>query len=201
MPNANRSEVLLLGVVSRSVDPELPEDRRYLREPLRACFGSEPCLELGGLAGDVLPWRCRCGVAGCLPSDDVLRSGVMLCGLFLEPILWSTNGEFGADIVRASSICLAFGLLLGHGAPGVEGVIGRWVLNERFRRFSISSNTMCRSKSIGSSTFARLTVKLRSCSESLSQPWNCLKSRSHISSALTFLNANSGTAVSNGNSS
>lgn len=44
-------------------------------------------------------------------------------------------------------------------------------------------------------------MRLRNCSANLSQPWNCLKSRSQISNELTFLKANNGTAVSKGNSS
>ena len=78
---------------------------------------------------------------------------------------------------------------------------GNWVLDERRLRLSISSSTMLTKRSVGSSTLDRFTVSERSCSAILSQPKNCRKSTSHISSALTFLKASNGTAVSKGNSS
>jgi len=195
MPCVSKSVALCRGVMSCVLEFELPDDLRYTGAlPLRG-FCNEPCLELGGRTGELL--RCRTCVGVLVPSDEP----PLIIGLPKEPRRWSTMGELGVEYDRASSICRALGLFDGHGRPDVNGVVGNGALDDRFRLFSMSSSTTFNSRSIGSSTPARLTVRLRSCSDSLSQPWNCLKSRSHISSAPRFLNANRGTAVSNGNSS
>lgn len=99
-------------------------------------------------------------------------------------------------------------LEVGYSVRGVDGIVQDAVgepLEAPFvdlrLRFSASSRTMLVMRSKGSSTFARFTVRSVSCSASLSHPWKDLKSTSMISSCCKFLNTNSGTAVSNGNSS
>lgn len=149
----------------------LPEDLRIFGAPLRwVARCSEPCRELTGLVGEVL--RCLPFEFGVfLPSLDPAFTRPMLCGLpTRETRLWSTSGEMGVEKERASSAYLPFGLAEGHGCPVVEGVEGMGALDERRRRLSMSSSTMFNSRSMGSSTFARRTVRLRICSASLSQP-------------------------------
>lgn len=198
IPIANRSEELCLGVISCWLEPELPDDLRYLGVRLGCDFCREPCRDVVGLGGELL--GCLAESSIFLPSEDPPLAKVW--GLPIELRRSSANCELGEDTERAKSICLPLGLPAPHGIPGVDGVVGTWVFEDRLRFLpSASSRTMFSSKSMGSSTSARLTVRLRSCSASLSQPWNCRKSRSHISNELTFLKANSGTAVSNGNSS
>lgn len=138
------------------------------------------------------------------------------------------DGRFGEPLPAISVGCLSFGVggrvssvLLGlalagelgsefecgYSARGVDGTGqedvgepgGRFV--DLFLRFSASSRTMLVIRSKGSSMFARFTVRSVSCSANLSQPWKDLKSTSIMSSCCKFLKANSGTAVSKGNSS
>ena len=110
----------------------------------------------------------------------------------------SAIGELGTEADAKSAAFLTLLFADGHTTAGDDGI---GAFDDLRRRLSMSSRTILMVKSARSSMLARLTVRLRSCSAIRSQPKSCRKSRSHISRALTFLNANNGTAVSKGNSS
>ncbi len=129
------------------------------------------------------------------PSESPLNK-VAAWGLTLWPKGSSAFGEPGAEYGFASWVCCIVGLDVCRLCIGDDGAF-----DERRRRLSMSSSTMLTKRSVGSSTLARLTVNVRSCSANLSHPKNCRKSTSVISRALMFLKASNGTAVSNGNSS
>lgn len=149
IPMASKSEALCLGVISCWLDPELPEDLRYLGVRLGYDFCREPCRDVVGLGGELL--GCLAAASTFFPSEDPPLAKV--CGLPTELRRSSANGELGDDTERVKSMCLALGLPADHGTPGVDGVVGTWVFEDRLRfRPSASSRTMFRSKSAGSST-------------------------------------------------
>jgi hypothetical protein len=108
-------------------------------------------------------------------------------------VCFNDGGESGE---AAESLVLGGALYAGH---GTEGEVVPFA--DLLRRRSISSSTILISKSVGSSKFTRFSVKLLTFSAILSHPQNCRKSRSVISSVVTFLKTNNGTAESKGNSS
>jgi hypothetical protein len=70
--SGSRFKGLPRGVVERTLELELPEERRILGVLLLPYACAEPCRELDGLEGDVLLWRrppvLRLGLAACFPA-------------------------------------------------------------------------------------------------------------------------------------
>jgi hypothetical protein len=147
-PNDSKFEELPLGVVDRTLELELPDDRRILGALVLPCATLEPCLELEGRVGEVLRWRRTAlfgtGLAGCLAA---------------------AVGDVVGDSDCASCTCFGAELAEGHGVEGEGGAFA-----DRRRRLSMSSRTMLMSRSARSSTPARFTVRLRRFSANRSQP-------------------------------
>src|SRR4051812_21986515 len=120
-----------------------------------------------------------------LAPSDPTRIMEAACGLVLVPKAESLAvGDPGAEReLGISDLWTGWGFEL---QPNTGDI---WALDDRRRRLSTSSNTTPDSKSAGSSILALLRVKVRSCSESRSQPKNERKSISMISNALKFLKA------------
>ena len=200
MPIDSRFEELPRGLCQPSdmLECELPDPDllTLYEEPLKwPC--AEPVRELGGRTGELLLGRVFVG--DLAPSEPERTSEAPRSSS--SPMWCRSSGDPGAELEWINSACGRVGLRLGLEDVAQVEVGDICAFEDRRRRLSISSKTMLISRSAGSSTPARLTVKDLNCSASRSQPKNCRMSMSLISRALMFLNARRGTAVSNGNSS
>jgi len=194
VPRESRFDELPRGVLDLRLEFELPDERRSCGVLLRPNDWDELFFALDGRLGDLL-FCLRC-IAALVSGDS---SGIVVwCPAFSsEARLRRDSGEPIGYCNFTNSACLIPGLEeAGHGAIGELGILA-----DRRRRLSMSSSTILTRRSAGSLTPARFTVRLRRLSANLSQPYSCRKSTSHISSAVMFLKAKSGTAVSKGNSS
>jgi hypothetical protein len=90
-----------------------------MTELLVCTFCMDGCLDVAGRGGELL--TCLFGPSGFLPSETSRLSAVELPK---DCRRRPKYGESGKEPDRARSGCLYLGLALGHGRPGVDGVVG-----------------------------------------------------------------------------